>query len=257
MSSLRNKTIAITRSPQEAHEFFHLIEAEGGSAVAIPAIEIIPASSKVAHHLIASLKKKNYNYCAFMSAQAVTVFFDLVEDAAIALSKTSVIAVGPRTKQKLESYGVKVDMMPEKFSSIGLADLLSRDDVRGKKIIIPRSREAGDFAAKALSELGMEVEEVFLYSARVAEVTQTWKQFADLLSQKRIDAIVFTSASNVRAFLQIMKKMNREMPRDVRSISIGPFTTTELAKMGMTCYEADDHTIKGTVKIVKRLLSQE
>jgi uroporphyrinogen-III synthase len=256
VSSLRNKTIAITRSVQEAREFFQLVKADGGRALAIPAIEIIPAGRKVAQQFTASLKKKKHDYCAFMSAQAVTVLFELAGDAASALEKTSVIAVGPKTRQELERHGVKVDMMPDKFSSIGLADLLSRNDVSGKKIIIPRSSEASDFAAKALSDLGMKVDEVFLYRTRVAKVTQEWEEFGGLLAQSKVDAIVFTSASNVRAFSEIMKKMRKKMPREIKAISIGPFTTAELAKSSITCYEADDHTINGTVEIAKRLLSQ-
>ena len=34
MPGLRNKTIAITRSEQDAREFFELVESEGGRAVA-------------------------------------------------------------------------------------------------------------------------------------------------------------------------------------------------------------------------------
>jgi uroporphyrinogen-III synthase len=251
---LRNKTIAITRSREEAREFFQLVKADGGRALAVPAIEIVPADRKVAQKFIASLEKKNHDYCAFMSAQAVRVLFDLAADAAGALKRTSVVAVGPKTKQELEKHGVKVDMVPDKFSSIGLVELLSGNDVKGKRIIIPRSGEANDFAAKALSGLGMKVDEIFLYRTRTAKVTSEWKEFGGLLAHGKVDAVVFTSASNVRSFFEIIKKIRKKMPKGVKAISIGPFTTAELAKRGIKCHEADDHTIKGTVKAAKKLL---
>lgn len=253
MPGLRDKTIAITRSRKEAREFFQLVRTGGGRALAIPAIEIVPADRKVAQKFIASLEKKNHDYCAFMSAQAVRVLFDTAPDAAGALKKTSVIAVGPKTKQELEEHGVKVDMMPDKFSSIGLVELLSKNDVKGKRIIIPRSGEANDFAAKELTDLGMKVDEIFLYRTRTAKVTQEWKGFGSLLAQDKVDAVVFTSASNVRSFFEIMKKMRKKMPKGVKTISIGPFTTAELAKRKIRCHEADDHTIKGTVKAARKL----
>lgn len=256
MPSLRNRTIAITRSEQDASEFFQLVESEGGRAVAIPAIEIVPADKKVARRFVELLQKKKHDYCAFMSAQAVRVLFSLAgEEAARALKQTSVIAVGPKTAQELEKHGVKADMMPDKFSSIGLVEMMSIEKPRRKKIIIPRSGEANDFAAKALSGLGMKVDEVFLYRTRTAGVTPEWKEFGGLLAKKKVDAVVFTSASNVRGFFQIMKKMRKSLPRQVSVISIGPFTTAELAKKRIRCHESDDHTIKGTVDVAKKLLT--
>lgn len=256
MPSLRNKTIAITRSEQDAREFFQLVEAQGGKAVAIPAIEIVPADSKVAQRFVELLQKKKHDYCAFMSAQAVRVLFGLAGEKAVdALKQTTIVAVGPKTAQELERHGVKADMMPTKFSSIGLVELVSKEKPKGKRIIMPRSGEANDFAAKALSGLEMKVDEVFLYKTRTAGVTKEWKEFGGLLAQKKVDAVVFTSASNVRGFFQIMKKMHTSLPREVRAISIGPFTTAELAKKRIKCHEATDHTIKGTIDIAKKLLT--
>ncbi|HEX6067236.1 MAG TPA: uroporphyrinogen-III synthase, partial [Nitrososphaera sp.] len=212
MPVLRNRTIAITRSEQDAREFFQFVEAEGGKAVAIPAIEIVPADKNVAQRFVELLQKKRHDYCAFMSAQAVRVLFGLAgEKVADVLKQTLVIAVGPKTAQELEKHGVKADMMPTKFSSIGLVELMSKEKPKGKRIIIPRSGEANDFAAKVLTGLGMKVDEVFLYKTRTAGVTKEWKGFGGLLEEKKVDAIVFTSASNVRGFFQIMKKMRRSL----------------------------------------------
>lgn len=256
MPSLRNKTIAITRSEQDAREFFQLVNAEGGRAVAVPSIEIMPAGPEVAQKFITLLEKKKHDYCAFMSAQAVRVLFGLAgeKEAAAALRQTAVIAVGPKTKQELEKYDIKVDMMPGRFSSIGMAEMLSKKEPKGKKIIIPRSGEANEFAEKALSDLGMKVDEVFLYSTHTAGATAEWKEFGDLLAQKKIDAVVFTSASNVRSFFEIM---GTELPRGVKAISIGPFTTAELAKKDIRCHEAKDHTIKGTVEVARKLFKSQ
>lgn len=256
MPGLRNRTIVITRSRQDAGEFFELVEALGGNAVAIPAIEIALADRKVAQRFMALVQKKKHDYCAFMSAQAVRVLFELAGDKVThALKQSLVIAVGPKTRQELEKHGIKADMMPDKYSSIGLVELMSKSKPEGKKIIIPRSGEANDFAAKALSGLGMEVDEVFLYKTRTAKVTQEWKEFGGLLAQKKIDAVVFTSASNVRGFFQIMKKMHKHLPKKIGVISIGPFTSAELAKKGIRCHEAQDHTIKGTIEMAKKLFT--
>ena len=258
MPDLRDRIIAITRSDEDALEFSQLVNQEGGRVVAIPAIQIVPADAKVAGRFIDLMERKRHDYCAFMSAQAVKVLFGLAGEKVVdVLARTSVIAVGPKTKQELERHGIRVDLVPERFSSIGLVELMSGKEPRGKNMIIPRSGEANDYATKALSDLGMEVDEVFLYSARTADVTQTWQEFVNLLTQKKIDAIVFTSASNVRSFFEIMGRMHAELHKDVDMISIGPFTTAELARKGIACHEAKDHTIKGTFELVRKLCTSQ
>jgi uroporphyrinogen-III synthase len=252
--ALYDRIIAITRSEQEAREFSLLVKAEGGTAVAIPAIEIVPAGPIAGHEFIALLAEKRHDYCAFMSAQAARVLFSLV-DARAALMPTGVIAVGPRTKQELEEHGVSVDMMPDTYSSIGLAEMLAKKNPRGKKIIIPRSGEANEFAAKALEDLGMEVDEVLLYTVRTGAVTQEWLEFQKMLAAGIVDAVVFTSASNVRAFFELMEKIEMSLD-DVQAISIGPFTSAELQKRGVKYHEAVDHTIEGTVGVAKDLFSR-
>ena len=249
--ALYDRVIGITRSVQEARGFSLLVKAEGGTAVAIPAIEIVPAAPTVGHELISLLGEKKHDYCAFMSAQAVRVLFSLA-DVRAALMPTGVIAVGPRTKQELEEHGVSVDMVPETYSSIGLAEMLAEKNPQGKKILIPRSSEANEFAAKALSDLGMEVDEILLYTVRTADVTPAWEEFQKMLAAGFVDAVVFTSASNVRAFFELMARM--EMSLDsVQAISIGPFTSAELKKRGIKYREAQDHTIEGTINVAKEL----
>ncbi len=228
----------------------------GGRAVAVQSIEIVPQKG-AGGRFLKLLEEKEHDYCAFMSAQAVKVLFARNgKRASSALAPVKVIAVGPKTKQELEKHGVKVAMMPAKHSSVGLVQLLARKKPGGKKIAIPRSGEAGDYAAVALEKLGMEVDEVFLYRARTAKATPAWKKFHRMLAEKKIDAIVFTSASNVRSFFEIAEKLgDARVNRLANVISIGPFTSAELDRKKIKHYEAQDHTIEGTVRVAKRLFT--
>jgi uroporphyrinogen-III synthase len=249
---LRDRVIAITRSEQDAQEFSALVKEQGGRAIVVPAIEIVPAGAQVGQEFLALLKKKRHNYCAFMSAQAAAVLIGLVGEEQIqsALKGTTVIAVGPKTKEELEKHGIPVDLMPDKYSSIGLVEMLARKDPSGKRIIVPRSSEATEFAAKALYDLGMTVDEISLYGVHThASDTPTWREFRSLLAEKKVDAIVFTSASNVRSFFEIMQPDIK----DVAVISIGPFTSAELRKKNIDHLEAGSHTVRGTVDVARRL----
>lgn len=258
MPGLKDKVLAITRNERDAKEFLQLVREQGGRAIALPAIEIVPKGPEVAEQFIDKLRKKKHYYCAFMSQQAVNILFDLARDKiAPVLKSTTVIAVGPKTKQSLEEHGIKVGLVLEKFSSFGLIDLLSRIEPAGKKIIIPRSGAANNFATAALIRLGMDVDEILLYTVRTRAVEPIWKEFCDLLLQKRVDAIIFTSASNVNSFFEIMDRVSKdELQLDsiTKVVSIGPFTSKALRDRGIECFEAEEHTVRGALQIAKQVL---
>jgi uroporphyrinogen-III synthase len=258
MPGLKDKVLAITRSERDAKEFLQLVREQGGRAIALPAIEIVPKGPEVAEQFIDKLRKKKHYYCAFMSQQAVNILFDLARDKiAPVLKSTTVIAVGPKTKQSLEEHGIKVGLVLEKFSSFGLIDLLSRIEPAGKKIIIPRSGAANNFATAALIRLGMDVDEILLYTVRTRAVEPIWKEFCDLLLQKRVDAIIFTSASNVNSFFEIMDRVSKdELQLDsiTKVVSIGPFTSKVLRDRSIECFEAEEHTVRGALQIAKQVL---
>jgi uroporphyrinogen-III synthase len=258
LNALRKRTIAITRSKQDADEFLEMVDAEGGMAIALPTIQVVPIGEKAAADLADKLKQK-FDYCAFMSSQAVDVLFRHAprKETVAALNKLQVIAVGPKTRARLEGYGVKVSLVPDRFSSAGVAELLSARRPEGKSIVIPRSAAAEDFATKALVKLGMKVEQVLLYTIKASTPGVEWREFVPLLTKGKVHGIVFTSASSVRAFFEILDKVSKNkerLDRLTKVISIGPFTSRELENRGIEYVEAKEHTVKGTFELARRVI---
>ena len=261
MNALKGKVIAITRSKEEAKEFVKFVSAEGGTAIALPTIEIVPGGRAAGKQFIDALQHDRHDYCAFMSAQAVRVLVEMIgsDDLKQALRHTRVIAIGPKTRAELEKHRVRVDSMPPEFSTNGLVRILSELKPAGKKIIMLRSAAANDKAANALRPLGMQVDEVMLYSVRASRASQEWKQFAMSLRDDKIDAIVFTSASSVESFFEILGKMGDKdilLGRETSIVSIGPFTTERLKKRNIECFEAEVHTVRGAFELAKKILTR-
>jgi uroporphyrinogen-III synthase len=260
MPQLKNKILAITRSDRDAKEFLQLVKEQGGAAIPLPTIEIVPKDPQVAEEFLDKLRKKKHHYCAFMSQQAVSVLFDLAHDKiAPVLKSTTVIAVGPKTKQSLEERGIEVGIVLKKFSSGGLVDLMSEiEQPAGKKIIIPRSGAANEFVTEALTRLGMEVDEVLLYTVRTRIMIEPiWKEFSNLLLQKGVDAVIFTSASNVNSFFEIMDRMSKaklQLDTLTKVVSIGPLTSKALRDRGIEYFEAKEHTVRGSLQIAKEIV---
>ena len=101
---------------------------------------------------------------------------------------------------------------------------------------------------------------LFLYDVLTANIDNIWNEFVILLKEKKIDVIVFTSASNVRSFFVVMSRLSSDIASLLAGvkaiISIGPLTTEELTKRNIPSLEAREHTIKGTFDLAKDALSQ-
>lgn len=268
---LKNKVLAITRNENEAKEFSQLVSEQGGKAIALPTIEIVPAGPSTVQDFIDRLQIKKHHYCAFMSSQAVNVLFDIADKQKMvsALNSTTVIAVGPKTKQSLEKNGIHVNLTPEKFSSLGLIEMMAKQqNSHGKSIIIPRSSASNEFVGEALMSLGMEVDEIFLYSVRTCKPTPVWSDFSTLLKQKKIDAIIFTSASATESFFELMDNVIStgtgsskiydhyydQLDNLTKVISIGPFTSKMLEKRHIRYFESEEHTVKGTFDLAMSII---
>ena len=263
---LEGKILAITRSELEAREFSELVAAEGGRTIALRTIEIIPKDPSVVYEFINTAYKNQNDYFAFLSPQAVDVLFDSADriykarELISVLNSGIVVAIGPKTKQRLVNHGIVVKMLPEVYSSVGLVELFSRMKSYGKKILIPRSEVSDEFVQRALTALNMVVNTIFLYTIRTADITSKWKDFVLLLEQKRVDAIVFTSASNVRSFFEITQKMSHSISSLLKNvnaiIAIGPMTNGELKKRNVQSCESTEHTVRGTVDTAKIILGK-
>jgi uroporphyrinogen-III synthase len=264
---LNNKILAITRKDTYAHEFSQLVSSEGGKTISLPTVEIVPKDPKFVEEFISTIKKNEHDYCVFMSSQAVNVLFDLAmkinktENVISALNSRTIIAVGPKTRWSLINHRIDVKMVPERYSSEGLIELFSKmDRIKGKRIIIPRSGASKEFVRKSLSDLGMIVDELFLYTLRTSQTNSIWKNFTLLLEQKEVDAIIFTSASTVESFFEIMQKLSyntHSLLKAVKAvIAIGPLTNEELIKRNIRSLEAKEHTIKGTFELAKAVLGE-
>lgn len=265
--SLKGKTVAITRDALTAREFVSLMAPEGVRVIPVRTMSVRPAGKAAGDAFLKLLREKDHDYCAFLSPQSVRVLFEIAnrESLVSELKSRRVVAVGPKTREALMEFGIDKAEMPANFSTAGLIDLFSSKNPAGKRIIVPRSMQADRQLADALTELGMLVDEIKTYSVEATEPSQELIEFATELSSRKIDAVVFTSASNVRNFFDILdfvvSSSSRhglgvdEIKRNIKAISIGPQTSTELQRKGVSFVESSEHTIKGVAELAKKVLA--
>ena len=263
---IEGKTIAITRSKDDSQEFIDLITKEKGNVLPLPTIELVSKGEKIVDEFLSALADEDPDYSVFMSSKAVSLLFETAkkvgkfEELQLAIANTIVLAVGPKTKDALEKENVKVAYMPQRYSSVGIGEIFTKLNAVGKKAIVPRSGASTPFLKDLLEKIGLHVTELYLYDVCAFRDTSQWNEFRDMFSQDKVDGIIFTSASSVRAFFEIMTKDHDEnqlvdMLHKTMVVSIGPFTADELKKFSVKNAVADVHTIPGSFDVLAKALS--
>jgi uroporphyrinogen-III synthase len=244
--TLKGKTIALTRPTGQAHEAGQLIQAKGGIPYYIPAIEIKPFSNpEPVKHFITELQTGTVDYVILMSTNGVKHLFEAASNinqtTALrdGLTKSFVIGVGPRTAQELEAYGVRVDIVPEKYSSEGLLEVLTAKEVTGKVIRIPRTTSATPTLRDQLTTMGANVQEIHVYESNLP-IDETLKnKFYTDLTNGQIDAILFGSGLSAKnIFKMLTEKTSIEQLRKIHAekvtiIAIGPTTAQALKELNI------------------------
>jgi len=261
---LQGKTIAITRSKDDSQEFIELMTKDGAKPLPLPTIELVSKGEKIVEEFLNHLKLEDPDYSVFMSSKAVKLLFDMAKQVSklqqlqLAVANTTVVAVGPKTKTALENEGIKVSHVPKRFSSVGVGEVFTKLNAVGKKVIVPRSGASTPFLKNLLEKIGLEVNEIHLYDVCAFRDTTQWNEFRELFSQSKIDGIVFTSASSVRAFFEIMLKDYEEknllnILQKINVVAIGSFTADELQKFNVENITAQVHTVPGAFDTIKNI----
>ena len=259
---LDGKTIAITRSKDDSLEFITLSEQNNVTPIPLPTIELVSKGEKIVDDFLESVSQHNPDYSVFLSSKAVKLLFDTAKNVGkfeklqLVVANTIVMSVGPKTTSSLETYGIKVNHQPENNSSVGVGEEFSQINAVGKKVIIPRSGAANSFLKDLLNKIGIDVVEIHLYDVCAFRDTTQWNGFRELFSQGKIDGVIFTSASSVRGFFDIMlKDYDKPSLLDNLSklslVSIGPFTSEELRKFDVSHDMSDIHTVSGAFDRMK------
>ena len=131
-------------------------------------------------------------------------------------------------------------MVPERSVAEALLEALAREQLDGKRVLIPRAASARDVLPDGLRELGAEVDVVALYETVAEPLAE-----AQTTALKRATYVTFTSSSTVKFFLS----GGGFVPDAARVVSIGPVTSETLREHGIEPdVEASQHDIDGLVK---------
>jgi uroporphyrinogen III methyltransferase/synthase len=240
--------IAITRAPSQAPELRVRLESLGAEVVDLPVISIQPpADPAPLDAAIARLAE--YDWIVFTSANGVRFFLDRLDRSPHDLRslRARVCAIGPATRRAVEDLHLKVDLMPAEYVAEALVAAFATEDLRGRRILLPRAAVARDVIPVELARLGAEVDVVEAYR-NVPPADGADRVRAVFSGVHRPAWITFTSSSTVNNFVEMAGRAALE---GVRAASIGPVTSATLRAHGIEpAAEAREFTIDGLIAAI-------
>ena len=247
---LLGKGIVITRARKQASVLKSELESYGACCFEFPTIKIVPVKDySRLHKAIDNISK--YDWIIFTSANGVEFFFSELEKKgkdARHLNNIKVASIGPATSDKLRSKGIIPDFMPDVYVAEEVAYGLTKFDLKGKKILIPRAKKAREVLIELLEKNGAKVEVLPVYETVLEDGKKD--EFIDLLEAGLIHMITFTSSSTVKNFFKIIDPKILKN-KDIAFASIGPITASTLKEFGFDSIVAKKYTIKGLVDVIK------
>ena len=156
-----------------------------------------------------------------------------------AVGKARKFARGPKPGRALREIGLEPQLTTEKPTSEGIAEMLSRVDLKGHRVglqLYP-DRDHGVLIG-AIAAQGAEVDTVlpYVYDAQAADASIVTA--IDQMAQGRVDAIALTSSGQVRRLVEVARAHGcearlREGLARTPIASVGPVVSDELKSHGL------------------------
>ena len=228
---LYGKRIIVTRARAQASGFSGKLEELGATPIEFPTIETVAPESWDALDGAVS-RMASYDWMIFTSANGVGYLLQRLKETGRDirdLAGPKICAIGSKTAQAVEALGMRVLLVPEEFRAEGI--LAAIGDVKGKKILIPRAKEAREILPDELQKRGALVDVVAAY--RTIRPKTKKDEVLAMVREGKIDMVTFASSSTVSNFAEMFQPDElKEIISRVKAASIGPIISESARKFG-------------------------
>ena len=232
---LAGLAVLVTRAPGQAKAFAGSLQALGAEVIEVPMVEFIPPTScQAADAAIAELT--SFDWIVFASANAVRFFFKRLDDLGVArdrLAPVRVAVVGKATAEVAAEFGLRIDLLPDRFNAEGLVEEFERLRMSGQRVLIPRAEEGRELLPSRLAAMGAEVTVAPVYRTVAPwHLSPGHRPGIDLST---IDVLTFSSPSTVRHFLELFPaaEILARHARGMLIAVIGPTTRNAALAAGL------------------------
>jgi uroporphyrinogen III methyltransferase/synthase len=245
--ALAGKRVVVTRTQEQSEELCLALREAGAIPILMPLISFAPPAD--CEPFDAALRALGeFEWILFTSQNAVRAVEERCRavglDSCGSVRTLRIGAVGPATAEAMKKFGLRAAHVASSHSGVTLAEELG-EQLRDRKVLLPRSDRANPDLPAALRRLGANVSEVIAYRTLPAGVGQDAKR--KMVESGEADAILFFSPSAVEHMAEIY---GRERLLEMRELTvfgaIGPVTAAALHDIGIERVPvARDTTVSG------------
>ena len=232
--ALFGKRIVVTRTREQAGKLTQLLESQGAEVLELPFIHVEQQfDPKALTEVFAEMAI--YEWIIFTSINGVRIFFELFYKAykdIRCLGPMRVAAVGTATAKEIEKHHIKVDRVPTKANADALATLLIEEEgVDSVKMLVITGNQNREALVDRLENEGRAIVDTLpLYKTSKSDLSQCPK--ATKFREEGADAVLFTSSSTVRSYMQQKAALSLEDSAKKPVFgSIGPVTSKTLKEL--------------------------
>ena len=245
--------MVVTRAAEQAGDLVRALEEQGAEVLLVPSVTFAEIEDK--HALDAAiLSLFRFDWLLLTSQNAVRFFASRCRELGIdprvmAGAPPSVAAVGQATADAAQKEGLAVKFVASRNTGEGLA-LEMREQLLGKRVLLPRSdRAAGELPA-ALSRGGAQVTDVAAY--RTLAVQAPNSAGMEAIRNGRADVITFASPSAFQSFVdQVGANALHNLSGQVVLAAIGTVTARAIGHAGFSAgIVSEDASAAGLVAAI-------
>ncbi|TCP53107.1 uroporphyrinogen III methyltransferase/synthase [Tamaricihabitans halophyticus] len=227
--------VLVPRTKDQAGEMSDRLRGHGAIPSEVPTISVEPPRSPAQmERSVKGLVDGRYQWVVFTSTNAVRAVWEKFEEFGLdarAFSGVKIACVGEATAEKVRSFGILPELVPEEDqSSEGLLAVFQPyDDVLDPvdRVLLPRADIATETLAAGLREQGWEIDDVTAY--RTVRAAPPPAETREMIKTGGFDAVCFTSASTVRNLVGIAGKPHAR----TLVACIGPKTAETAREFGL------------------------
>jgi uroporphyrinogen-III synthase len=252
MAPAASKTVAILEARTGAH-LAELVLRQGATPLLAPALEELPDVEPAAvATLLRDWSASPFRMMIFQTGIGTRALFQVTDSLGSTpslldlLAKATVVVRGPKPTAELNARGVRIDIRAASpFTSETVLAAISGIALDGARVVVQRYGEANRRLCEALRSRGAVVQEIATYRWALPKDLGPLERLIEALARSSVDAVVFTSAVQVKHLFVVAERMGRaaDLPRLLRTLivaSIGPVCSRALGERGITpTFEAD------------------
>jgi uroporphyrinogen-III synthase len=243
--AMNGKRIAILESRFSDH-LAQLLRRQGAEVLQAPALSEVPDvdAARIAE-LVDALNAEPARLFVFQTGVGTRALFETTDASGRTASLLALLAQGrvavrgPKPTAVLKGRGVRIDFSAaDPFTTAELLAAIAGVDIAGGRVVVQRYGETNEELDHALAARGAAVIEIPTYRWALPEDTAPLERLIGALRAGELDAVVFTSASQVRNLLAVASKLS--LPEPVTALlnrtmvaSIGPVCSRALREAGV------------------------